>query len=123
MKALSVKQPWANMIADGKKSIETRLWPTSYRGPLLIVSSKSPRISPAGYALAVAELVDCRPMTSADEVAACCAKYPGAYAWVLGGIRKIPIFPVRGKLGLYDVSVPNTDGWPVADTDALNLGP
>jgi hypothetical protein len=108
MKALSVKQPWANLIASGKKTIETRLWPTEYRGPLLIVSSKTPRIHPAGCALAVAELVDCRPMTQSDEPAACCACYAGAFSWVMRDIRKIKLFPVRGKLGLYDVSVPSS---------------
>lgn len=115
MKALSVKQPWANLLASGKKTIETRLWPTDYRGPLLIVSSKKPKIHPAGYALAIAELIDCRPMTKSDESAACCARYPGAYSWVMGNIRKIAIFPVRGKLGLYDVSMPT-------DTDNLDSG-
>ena len=42
-------------------------WPTDYRGPLLIVSSKSPPIHPAGCAVAAATLVECRPMTRADE--------------------------------------------------------
>jgi hypothetical protein len=107
MKALSIKQPWANMIATGQKTIETRLWPTDYRGPLLVVSSKTPNIHPAGFALAIAELVDCRPMMAGDEKAACCEQYPGAYSWVLRGVRKIPIFPVRGKIGLYNVTVPD----------------
>jgi hypothetical protein len=111
MKAISIKQPWANLIASGKKTIETRQWPTEYRGPLLIVSSRAPNIAPAGYALAIAELVECRPMTKSDEPAACCACYPGAFSWVMRDIRKIGIFPVRGKLGLYDVSIPSsTDG-------------
>src|ERR1700741_488756 len=83
IKALSIKQPWANLVASGKKTVETRLWPTDYRGPLLIVSSKTPKIHPAGYALAIAELVDCRPMTKSDESAACCACYRGAEAWGL----------------------------------------
>jgi len=39
MKALSVKQPWANKIASGEKTIEVRTWYTHYRGPLLIVLS------------------------------------------------------------------------------------
>ncbi len=51
MKALSVKQPWANAIASGEKTIETRKWFADYRGPLLIVSSKQPRIQPAGCAI------------------------------------------------------------------------
>ncbi len=108
MKALSIKQPWANMIANGEKTIETRLWPTDYRGPLLIVSCKTPSLPPAGCALAIADLVACRPMTKTDEIAARCAKYPGAYSWVLGNIRKIEPFPVRGKLGLYEVDLPES---------------
>jgi len=42
MKALSVKQPWAGMIAAGLKTIETRTWATGYRGPILLVASKKP---------------------------------------------------------------------------------
>lgn len=40
MKALSLWQPWATLIAMGIKTIETRSWPTSYRGPLLIHAAK-----------------------------------------------------------------------------------
>jgi hypothetical protein len=39
VKGLSVKQPWAGFIADGRKTIETRTWKTDYRGPLLICAS------------------------------------------------------------------------------------
>ena len=105
MKALSVKQPWANMIASGEKTIETRKWPTDYRGPLLIVSTREPRIEPAGFALAVVHLKDCRPMSRADELAACCPTYAGAYSWVLGDISRIQPFEVHGQLGVYDVEV------------------
>lgn len=104
MKALSIKQPWANMIVAGEKTIETRTWCTDYRGLLLIVSSKAPRIEPAGYALAIGKLIDCRPMTKIDEEEACCEIYPSAYAWVLTNIKRIEPFPVKGKLGLYEVN-------------------
>jgi hypothetical protein len=40
MKALSLIQPWASLIATGAKRIETRTWPTSYRGPIAIHASK-----------------------------------------------------------------------------------
>lgn len=106
MKALSVKQPWANMIASGEKTIETRTYPTKYRGKLLIVSSKKPDISPAGHALAIVNLVDCRPMTHADEIKAKCACYFGSFSWVLEDIQKITPFPVKGRLGLYEVEIP-----------------
>lgn len=38
-KALTIHQPWATLIAQGIKTIETRSWPTKYRGPILIHSS------------------------------------------------------------------------------------
>lgn len=39
-KALSLWQPWATLMATGAKTIETRSWETSYRGPLVICASK-----------------------------------------------------------------------------------
>ena len=102
MKAISVKQPWANMIAHGKKTIETRTWATLYRGTLLIVSSKKPKITPAGYAIAVVQLINCRLMAPDDEFAACCQLYKDARAWILDDIRRIEPVPVTGKLGIYD---------------------
>lgn len=117
MKALSLKQPWANMVAEGLKTIETRTWSVSYRGPLLIVSSKKPDLNmqtalpisyhPLGHAIAIAELVECRPMTREDEAAAKCAIYWHAYSWLLKDIRRIEKpFPVKGKLHLYEVEIP-----------------
>jgi len=40
MKAISLWQPWATLIAIGAKKYETRSWATPYRGPLLICASK-----------------------------------------------------------------------------------
>lgn len=40
MKAITIKQPWASLIALGEKKIETRAWKTSYRGPILIHAGK-----------------------------------------------------------------------------------
>lgn len=40
MKALSLTQPWATLIAIGAKCIETRSWGTAFRGPLAIHASK-----------------------------------------------------------------------------------
>jgi len=39
MKALSIKQPWAYLVASGHKKYETRSWATKYRGPVMIHSS------------------------------------------------------------------------------------
>ena len=66
MKALSLKQPWANLVACGYKTLETRTWATGYRGELLICSSASGDIEPTGRALAVVNLVECREMEEDD---------------------------------------------------------
>ena len=41
VKALSLWQPHADLIALGHKTIETRSWPTRYRGQLLICAAKT----------------------------------------------------------------------------------
>ena len=41
MKALTIKQPWATLIALGEKKFETRSWQTKHRGPLAIHAGKS----------------------------------------------------------------------------------
>ena len=105
MKALSIKQPWANLIVSGQKTIETRVWATNYRGRILIVSSKIPKIQPAGFILGVADLVDCRPMKKSDEEAAMCHLYHNAVAWVLQNVKAIEPFPMRGQLGLFEVEI------------------
>ena len=40
MKVLTLRQPWATLVALGAKKIETRSWSTSYRGPLAIHAAK-----------------------------------------------------------------------------------
>lgn len=39
MKALSIKQPWASLIAHGIKDIENRTWKTNFRGRIYIHAS------------------------------------------------------------------------------------
>ncbi len=41
MKALSVRQPWADLILVGAKDVENRTWWTSYRGRLAIHAAKT----------------------------------------------------------------------------------
>src|SRR5690606_20130422 len=36
MKTLSIRQPWAELILQGRKTIELRTWQTHYRGAILI---------------------------------------------------------------------------------------
>lgn len=40
IKALTLTQPWATLVAIGAKQIETRSWYTSYRGQLAIHAAK-----------------------------------------------------------------------------------
>ena len=40
MKVLSIKQPWASLIASGIKDIENRTWKTNFRGRILIHTSE-----------------------------------------------------------------------------------
>ena len=105
LKALSVRQPWANLITDGSKTIEVRSKATNHRGPLLIVSAKRPDVPPAGCAVAVVNLVDCRPMTQADERAAMTKREPGNWAWVLTLIDRIEPQAVNGQLSFFEVPI------------------
>lgn len=40
MKAITLWQPWASLLAIGAKQHETRSWKTSYRGPVAIHAAK-----------------------------------------------------------------------------------
>jgi hypothetical protein len=105
-KAISLKQPWANLVASGKKTVETRKWKTDYRGELVICSSKNPNIYPAGYAICIAELYQVEPMKKEHEKKACVKVYPRANSWFLRNIRPIkPIIPVKGSLGIFDLKI------------------
>lgn len=41
MKALSLKQPWAELVVSGKKTIEVRKWNSKFRGEFLVHASKN----------------------------------------------------------------------------------
>jgi len=105
--ALSLKQPWANLIRDGHKTIETRTWATPFRGDLLLCASKEPRIEPFGCAVCLVEVIDCRPMTRADWSKACIEPYAPAFGWHLANIRPVPPIPVRGTLKIFIVELPD----------------
>lgn len=55
MKAITLTQPWATLVAIGAKKIETRSWATSYRGPLAIHAAKG--LKPVGNKRGLWELV------------------------------------------------------------------
>lgn len=106
MKALSIKEPWISMIANGEKTIETRTWypPTFlYNQPILLVGSKKPKGEYSGQAACVAVVKDARMMKTSDKEAACRECYPRAISWVLVDIQKVKPFSVKGQLGIYDV--------------------
>ena len=109
MKAISLHQPWATWIARGEKTIETRFWPTKYRGDLLIASTKKPKWYDfsLGKALCIVTVVNCREMRVSDERAAMCRWIFGLYAWELENIRPIEPFDVKGSQGFYEVDYPN----------------
>ena len=119
MKAISIKQPWASLVAGGHKTIECRTWRTSYRGPLLICSSKGDyeiddngMVAPGGMALGVVDLLDIAPMTKADLEA---AFLPDDWhkdalkglAWHVKMLYEIKPFPVKGRLNLFEVAMPD----------------
>lgn len=106
-KAISLKQPWANLVAESEKTIETRKWTTSYRGDLIICSSQKPQIEPFGCAICIVELYHIEPMKKEHEKNACCETYPKAQSWFLKNIRKLdrPV-PIKGSLGIYELSFP-----------------
>ena len=107
MKVLSLIEPWATLIKEGKKFIETRSWKTSYRGELYIhASSKKIKRSdehtiellklipnvPMGYGTIICKckLVDCIYMDQEfldkiqkDQQEFLCGEYSlGRYAWI-----------------------------------------
>lgn len=63
MKALTITQPWATLIAIGAKRFETRSWPTSYRGPLAIHAGKG--LGPVGGVRGLEALCAQEPFRSA----------------------------------------------------------
>ena len=112
MLALSVRQPWASLIAFGAKTVEVRSWSTSHRGPLLIHASgrdvDADGITlPAGYAIATVEVVDVRPLTEADLEAACLEEMPEGpcFAWVMRDAREIEPAPCKGRLNLWESDI------------------
>lgn len=122
LKAISLWEPWATLIALGLKTIETRTWSTSHRGPLLICASKrtdGPALKKygrkatalrllikPGHAVALVEVQFCRKMQPKDTAAAWCPWETKRWAWGLANIRPIEPFPVRGRQRFFNVDIP-----------------
>lgn len=131
MKALTIWQPWASLIAVGAKRIETRPWSTRYRGPLAIHAALSKKgldtfhtdpfhgiLKAAGFAMprwlprcqvvALCNLVDVVPV---EQVRATLSQQEldfgdfgnRRYAWLLQDVHSL-LFPIsaRGQQGLWN---------------------
>lgn len=105
MKALVVKQPFADLISRGIKTIELRSWKTKYRGDILILASKSPKIDRllSGCMICVVTLIDIRRGDMRDDKAACCEVYDDDWLWILDNPRKVKNKPTKGELKLFEI--------------------
>lgn len=112
MKALTITQPYAEIIARGEKPIENRTWPTSYRGPLAIHAGQSRDwLNPDdltqydivfGAIVATATLVDCVRLAHLPDHLKDHEHANGPWCWLLADIvRLTPPVPCRGAQGLW----------------------
>lgn len=130
-RCLTVKQPWAGLLALGVKTVENRVWVTTYRGPLWIHSSKqddlpgwswlrghwdevveglivseldlqmSETLYRRGQVLGRVELEDCRPWSEGADR----WHNEGQYGWYLTDAHVLPgPFACRGAQGLWTPS-------------------
>ncbi|HWL09767.1 MAG TPA: ASCH domain-containing protein [Planctomicrobium sp.] len=114
MKAITISQPYASLIADGEKIVENRTWHPGYTGPLAIhaglgtqyLSPQELERYPTGKVLAVCVLVGCLHINTIRaayqkgegvgefpaETIAKLAKHKhteGPYCWLLEKITKL----------------------------------
>lgn len=126
MRVITLQEPWASLIGENIKTIETRSWPCNQYGELYIHAGLS-KISKSdkrkndlarwlqgslhyGMIFAKCNLSDCILITDeyaqkikeSDPRCFLCGDYtPGRYAWILTDIEPIePIFKT-GKLGIW----------------------
>lgn len=133
MKAITLWQPWATLVAIGAKQIETRAWATSHRGPLAIHAAKhSPAwalslavtppffqaladvsypVMPCGYIVATCWLDSVFRITATNapgEPERSFGDYtPGRWAWWLERVYRLPEpIPAKGSQGLWEWTPP-----------------
>ncbi|NQU54094.1 MAG: ASCH domain-containing protein [Bacteroidetes bacterium] len=110
-KALSVKQPHADNIANGRKRIELRNQNTKHRGDVLICSSASPVIDGlmSGCSLCFVELYEVKKVSELTEdekkstFVSTELMNEYEFAWLLRDPRRVIEFPVKGQLGIYNL--------------------
>ena len=125
MKTLTIKQPWATLIAKGYKEYEFRTWKTKYRGEFLIHAGKGADKEaikrfkhldltyPRGCIIAKAKLTDCIQVDDPfrDKVAKKSQivykniiddKTWQGYAFKLENVCEIEPVKTNGKLSFWD---------------------
>lgn len=117
MKALSLKQPYAELILQGRKKIELRKWNTNFRGEFLIHSSKNPDEKamkefgfgdlPCGFIVGKAKLVNVKEYKTKEEHNKdknlhLASDFWGNFGFVLENVQRVEKIPVKGNLGFWD---------------------
>lgn len=127
VKALTISQPFASLIASGEKWVENRSWETKHRGPLVIHAGKGTQYLtkaelaeyPHGGVVAYAELVACVELAPVKLHAAAAfhtlrasginpvelLKHDhteGPWCWVLKDVQPVEFVPCVGKQGLWE---------------------
>lgn len=119
MKALSIKQPWAELILLGKKKIELRKWNTNFRGKFYIHASGNSdeemmskfnfKDLPRKMIIGEAELLDVKIYKDKNDFIKDNNKHLastmdlGNYGFILGNVKRITPFNYRGQLNFFDV--------------------
>lgn len=126
MKALTIKQPWAQLIVAAGKDIENRTWSTEVRGRVAIHASAKlepseveaacnfmrrfiPRFSSRIFS-AAAEKYPVGAIVGTVEIVGCLRQSPspwftGPYGFVLvKPIRLLKPIPCRGALGFWELT-------------------
>jgi hypothetical protein len=121
-RALSIRQPWAWLIAHGYKDIENRSRRTRFRGRFLIHASATmtradyaacmifiasmegtwrvpaPDLLPRGGIVGEAEILDCVADSKSPW-------FTGEYGYVLANQKTLPFHPCKGALGFFKTAV------------------
>ena len=117
MKSLSLKQPFAELILQGKKKIELRKWNTNFRGEFLIHASKIPDKKsmkkfgfdnlPCGYVVGKAKLINVKKYKSKkehdkDKNLHLASNSWGNYGFILKDVKRINKIACKGQLNFWD---------------------
>jgi len=120
MKALSLKQPWAELILQGRKTVELRKWNTKFRGKFLIHASKKPDEDgmkefgfdglPCGCIVGEAELVDVKNYNETGDFDEDKDKHLansdwGGFGFLLEDVKRIKEIPWKGALGFWECEI------------------